>query len=93
MDGNTSKPLPSGRTADTVRDEIRTLVAEYCRLAFPERPFAAGQAVPVAGRVFDAKEVEHLVDSSLDFWLTTGRFAEEFEKRFAVRVGTRCAAS
>ncbi|MEY3206214.1 MAG: hypothetical protein RLZZ21_2545, partial [Planctomycetota bacterium] len=42
MDGNKSQPLPSGRTADTVRDEIRTLVAEYCRLAFPERPFAAG---------------------------------------------------
>ena len=80
------------RSAENVRDEIRTLVAEYCRLAFPERPFAPGQAVPVAGRVFDAREVEHLVDSSLDFWLTTGRFAEEFEKRFAGRVGTRCAS-
>ena len=92
---STAKPQPapaSPRTADTVRDEIRSLVAEYHRLAFPERPFAAGQAVPVAGRVFDAKEVEHLVDSSLDFWLTTGRFAEEFEKRFATRVGTRCAS-
>lgn len=80
------------RTAETVRAEIRALVAEYCRLAFPKRPFEAGQAVPVAGRVFDSKEVEHLVDSSLDFWLTTGRFAEEFEKRFAARVGTRCAS-
>ncbi|MFM8703648.1 MAG: lipopolysaccharide biosynthesis protein RfbH, partial [Planctomycetia bacterium] len=67
----------AGRTADTVRDEIRALVAEYSRLAFPERPFEPGQAVPVAGRVFDSNEVEHLVDSSLDFWLTTGRFAEE----------------
>ena len=80
------------RTADAVRDEIRSLVAEYYKLAFPEKPFTAGQAVPVAGRVFDATEVEHLVDSSLDFWLTTGRFAEEFEKRFATRVGTRCAS-
>ena len=67
-----------GRTADAVREEIRELVAEYYRLAFPDRPFQPGQAVPVAGRVFDAREVEHLVDRSLDFWLTTGRFAEEF---------------
>ena len=63
MHENKSELLTSPRTADTVRDEIRSLVAEYYRLAFPERPFAAGQAVPVAGRVFDAKEVEHLVDS------------------------------
>ena len=38
--------------------------------------------MPVAGRVFDEKEVQILVDSGLDFWLTTGRFAEEFEKLF-----------
>ena len=93
MDGNkTRMTSDGGRTADTIRAEIRSLVAEYVRLAFPDRPFQPGQAVPVAGRVFDAKEVEHLVDSSLDFWLTTGRFAEEFEKRFAARVGTRCAS-
>jgi len=89
----THSPAPvGGRTADTVRDEIRGLVAEYCRLAFPERPFQPGQAVPVAGRVFDAREVQHLVDSGLDFWLTTGRFADEFERRFAAVVGTRCAS-
>jgi CDP-6-deoxy-D-xylo-4-hexulose-3-dehydrase len=89
---NAGNGSSGNRTAENVRDEIRGLVAEYCRLAFPERPFAAGQAVPVAGRVFDHRDVEHLVDSSLDFWLTTGRFAEEFEKRFAARVGTRCAS-
>ena len=54
------------------------------RLAFPERPFLGGiSQVPVSGKVFDADELENLVDASLDFWLTTGRFAEEFEKRFA----------
>lgn len=78
--------------AAAIREEIRGRVAEYCRLAFPPRPFQPGQAVPVAGRVFDAREVETLVDSALDFWLTTGRFAEEFEARFAARVGTRCAS-
>jgi hypothetical protein len=89
----TASPAPSGsRTADDVRAEIRGLVAEYCRLAFPERPFQPGQAVPVAGRVFDAHEVQHIVDSGLDFWLTTGRFAEEFERRFATVVGTRGAS-
>jgi len=81
-----------GFTAETVRNEIRRLVADYHRLAFPDQPFQAGKAVPVAGRVFDAREVEYLVDSALDFWLTTGRFAEDFEKRFAARVGTRCAS-
>ncbi len=80
------------RSPDAIRAEIRALVDEYCRVAFPDRPFAAGQAVPVAGRVFDEREVQHLVDSSLDFWLTTGRFADEFEKRFAARVGVRCAS-
>ncbi len=80
------------RDAAQVRAEIRALVAEYCRVAFPARAFAAGEPVPVAGRVFDEREVQHLVDSSLDFWLTTGRFAEEFERRFAARVGTRCAS-
>jgi CDP-6-deoxy-D-xylo-4-hexulose-3-dehydrase len=85
-------PATPGRSADAVRDAIRALVAEYCGLAFPDAPFAPGKAVPVAGRVFDAREVEHLVESALDFWLTTGRFSQEFETRFAMRVGMRCAS-
>src|SRR6185437_17117528 len=44
-----------------------------------------------AGRVFDGEELVHLVDSSLDFWLTTGRFADQFEKEFAARLGVRHA--
>ncbi|RLS35588.1 MAG: lipopolysaccharide biosynthesis protein RfbH [Planctomycetota bacterium] len=83
---------PTGRSAAAVRDEIRDLVAEYCRLAFPRRDFQPGDPVAVAGRVFDEREVQHLVDSGLDFWLTTGRFAEQFEQRFATRVGVRCAS-
>ena len=42
-------------------------------------------------RVFDDEELVHLVDSSLDFWLTTGRFADQFEKEFAARFGVRHA--
>ena len=56
MDGNkTRMTSDGGRTADTIRAEIRSLVAEYVRLAFPDRPFQPGQAVPVAGRVLDRK--------------------------------------
>jgi len=82
----------ASRDAETIRTDIRSLVAEYFQLKFPDRPFEPGQAVPVAGRTFDAREVEHLVDSALDFWLTSGRFAETFERRFAARVGVRCAS-
>lgn len=45
--------------------------------------FKKGQKIPYAGRVYDEKELINLVDASLDFWLTTGRFADEFEEKFA----------
>lgn len=84
--------LAGGRTAEKVRDEIRTLVAEYHRLAFPAKPFEPGVTqAPFGGRVFDAEDVQHLVDSSLDFWLTTGRFAKQFERDFARWFGLRNA--
>jgi len=73
-----------------LRQQILDLVAEYCDEAFPARPFVPGQSsVPVSGRVFDAAEVCELVDSSLDFWLTTGRFADRFEREFARFLGVR----
>lgn len=49
----------------------------------PKKKFVAGDHVHYAGRVFDEKEIANLVDCALDFWLTTGRYVEEFEKRFA----------
>ena len=65
--------------AEAIRAQIRALVAEYHEEAFAPSPFVPGQsAVPVSGRVFGASEVQHLVDSGLDFWLTTGRFAAQF---------------
>ncbi|MBJ7329677.1 MAG: lipopolysaccharide biosynthesis protein RfbH [Solirubrobacteraceae bacterium] len=73
-----------GSRADALRAQILDLVREYHAEAFPERSFTPGETpVPVAGRVFDDEEIVSLVDSSLDFWLTTGRFAAEFERRFA----------
>lgn len=78
--------------ADQLRAQIRELVREYHAEAFPERPFLGGiSTVPVSGKVFDENELDLLVDSSLDFWLTTGRYAEVFEKRFAKVMGMRHA--
>lgn len=77
---------------DQLRKQVRRLVAEYHAEAFAPKPFVAGETpVPVSGRVFDATELQYLVDASLDFWLTSGRFAEEFERGFARFLGVRYA--
>ena len=78
--------------AEAIRAQIRALVAEYHEAAFAQRPFVPGESpVPVSGRVFGASDVQHLVDAGLDFWLTTGRFAAEFERRFAQVMSARHA--
>jgi CDP-6-deoxy-D-xylo-4-hexulose-3-dehydrase len=70
--------------SNQLRARILELTAEYSAEEFPQRKFIPGESpVPVAGRVFDASDVQSLVDSSLDFWLTEGRFARQFEKDFA----------
>jgi CDP-6-deoxy-D-xylo-4-hexulose-3-dehydrase len=75
-----------------LRQQILSLVREYHLEAFPDRPFLGGiSTVPVSGKVFDHHELELLVDSSLDFWLTTGRYAEKFEKQFAKVMGSKHA--
>ncbi|MGO9438192.1 MAG: lipopolysaccharide biosynthesis protein RfbH, partial [Terracidiphilus sp.] len=73
-----------------LRNQISELVAEYHALSSEKAAFVPGQTpVPVSGRVFGAEELQHLVDASLDFWLTTGRYAEQFEREFAQFVGVR----
>jgi CDP-6-deoxy-D-xylo-4-hexulose-3-dehydrase len=73
-----------------IRREILAKTREYFRAAYEERPFdTESGSVPVSGRVFDADELESLVDSSLDFWLTTGRYADRFEREFARTFGVR----
>jgi CDP-6-deoxy-D-xylo-4-hexulose-3-dehydrase len=75
-----------------LREEISRLVGEYYQEAFKPQPFIPGKSsVPVSGRVFDQTEIQYLVDSGLDFWLTTGRFAAQFEKEFAAWWGIRHA--
>jgi CDP-6-deoxy-D-xylo-4-hexulose-3-dehydrase len=73
-----------------IRAEILDRVRAYFVAAYSNRAFEAGvDGVPVSGRVFDERELVSLVDSSLDFWLTTGRFAEQFEREFARWFGIR----
>src|SRR5262249_36588820 len=68
-------------SADRKREQIRREVAAYHEEAFRPAKFVPGETpVPVSGRVFDADDLEHLVDASLDFWLTSGRFADRFER-------------
>jgi CDP-4-dehydro-6-deoxyglucose reductase, E1 len=76
--------------ADELRREILRLTREYHAARWPAQPFVPDvTTVAVSGRTFDAAEVETLVDSALDFWLTTGRFAETFEREFAKFMGVR----
>ena len=74
------------------REEIKNLVAEYYH-SFKEKKkaFEPGDRVSYASRVFDEKEMLSLTDATLDFWLTTGRFADEFEKKFAEWIGVKHA--
>lgn len=78
--------------ADALRGEIIELVGRYYAAAFPESAFVPGKSpVRYAGRVFDADELTHLVEAALDFWLTTGRFANQFEREFARFFGLKHA--
>ena len=79
--------------ADQLRKQILELTAEYYAEAFPMRDFVAGESiVPVSGKVIDAADIQAVVDSALDGWFTTGRFAREFEKKLARFVGVRCVS-
>lgn len=75
---------------DSLRQVILDLVGEFARRAHAPMPFSPGESqVPVSGKVYGAVEMQMLVDSALDFWLTTGRFNDQFEARLAERLGVR----
>ena len=79
-------------TAGELRERILELVSEYHEAEFGNRAFVPGEStVPVSGKVFDADELLNLVDASLDFWLTTGRYAKRFELELAKKLGVRHA--
>tara|TARA_R110002012_G_C11677044_1_gene613904 strand:- start:15749 stop:17101 length:1353 start_codon:yes stop_codon:yes gene_type:complete len=75
-----------------LRAQMMELAGEYADLAYAPQPFVAGTSpVPVSGKVVGAPELRNLIDSSLDLWLTTGRFNDQFEKRLAEYIGVRFA--
>lgn len=72
----------------TKKQEILKLVKGYYQEQFgKKRIFKPGDSIPYGGRIFDEKEIENLVDASLDFWLTAGPYAEKFEKGLAKFLG------
>lgn len=75
------------------REDILSAVAQYYQnYKAAKKPFEPGDRITYAARVFDEKEMCSLVDASLDFWLTTGRFADQFEKEFADWLGVKYAS-
>ncbi len=80
-----------GKEEKEARFEILELVKEYCDRYHTGKEYKKGDRISYAGRVFDHKEMYNLVDSSLDFWLTAGRYHEEFEKKLAAYLGVKFA--
>lgn len=79
-------------TEEQARERIKEMVAQYYRtFKRNDRPFEEGDRINYAARVYDEKEMCALTDAALDFWLTTGRFAEQFESQFAKWLGVRFA--
>ena len=72
------------------REQIKRMVAQYYHdFKEKKREFKPGDRISYASRVFDEKEMQALTDATLDFWLTTGRFSNQFEKEFASWIGIK----
>ena len=79
--------------AEQLRQQILDLTAQFHAEAFPQREFVPGSsACPVSGKVIDAADMSAVVDSALDGWFTTGRWAKEFERKLARFFGLRSAS-
>lgn len=75
---------------EQLRQQAIQAAIEYYRYAHaPKKDFKLGDRIPYAGRIFDEAEISNLIDSSLEFWLTTGRYAEQFEREFADLLGVQ----
>lgn len=84
--------MANWKTEAEARQQILNMVGEYYRdFKQSKKEFKPGDRITYAARVYDEKEMQSLVDSALDFWLTTGRFADRFEKEFAQWLGVRFA--
>ncbi len=78
------------QTTESLRKDIAVLVKQYAELQYVEKPFEAGKTVvPPAGKVIGETELQYMVEASLDGWLTTGRFNDQFEKELAEFIGIK----
>ena len=77
-------------TENQAREKILESVKEYCKtFHMGKKEFKEGDLIPYASRVYDSMEMENLVDSALEFWLTSGRYTERFEKEFSQYLGVK----
>lgn len=72
-----------GKTEEQAREQILSQVREYCDEFHKKKTYKEGDRISYAGRVYDAEEMVNLVDSALEFWLTSGRYTEQFERGLA----------
>ncbi len=79
----------NGKTEAQAKEEILGLVKEYCDTYHNQKKWKEGDRISYASRVYDSKEMVNLVDSSLEFWLTSGRYTDEFEAKFAKYLGVK----
>ena len=78
---------------EQAKKQILEMVAEYCDTYHnKKKPFAEGDRIPYASRVYDSNEMVNLVDSALEFWLTSGRYTDEFESKLAKYLGVKYCA-
>ena len=82
------------KTQEQARQEILDLVADYCKTYHinNKKKYEPGDRIPYASRVYDETEMVNLVDSALEFWLTSGRYTDEFEAKLAEYLGVRYCA-
>jgi CDP-6-deoxy-D-xylo-4-hexulose-3-dehydrase len=81
-------------TLNTLRTEIATLVSAYAQEQYKEKAFVPGETViPPSGKLLGEEELQNMVSASLDGWLTTGRFNNEFEKKLAAFLGVKYCLS
>ncbi len=77
------------KTEQQARNEILELVKEYCNTYHTTKEYTTGDRISYARRVYDQEEMVNLVDSALEFWLTAGRYTDQFEKDLAAYLGVR----
>lgn len=78
-----------GKTEEQARKELLAMVSDYCDKYHNQKKYSPGDRIPYASRVYDHDEMVNLVDASLEFWLTSGHWTDEFEKELCDYLGIR----